>query len=131
MRGIKRSRQRRATPRRQTDVLRDVLLGAAQCDSWLTLRELARVTGYGEASISAQLRNLRKPQYGAYRVEKRCRDESQPGPVAVHGAVWEYRLRRGRGRGRGQRQRERNSPSWLTIDAIRAMVGAAKQVCAS
>ena len=125
MRETKRSQRRHAIPRRQTDVLRDVLLGAAQCDSWLTLRELARLTGYGEASISAQLRNLRKPQYGAFIVEKRCRDEGQPGRMATHGAVWEYRLRRSA----GQRQRHRVPArrTWLTRAVVRAMVTAAKQ----
>jgi hypothetical protein len=57
---------------RQREVLRDVMLSAAQCGSWLTLRELSRLTNYGETSISAQLQHLRKARYGA---------------------VWEYRLR--------------------------------------
>jgi hypothetical protein len=126
MRGKKQNRRSRPA-RRQTDVLRDVLLGAAQCDSWLTLRELARLTGYGEASISAQLRHLRKPQYGAYVVEKRCREEGQPdgqlGRSAAHGAVWEYRLRRRR----GQRLRATRTRTWLTASVMRAVVCAAKQ----
>jgi hypothetical protein len=32
----------------QREVLRDVMLSAAQCGSWLTLRELSRLTNYGE-----------------------------------------------------------------------------------
>ncbi len=71
--------------RTQFEVIRDVMLSAAQCDTWLTLRELARITAHGEASISAQLRHLRKPAFGGYVVEKRRRGE------ASHGA-WEYRL---------------------------------------
>src|SRR5713226_4074166 len=71
--------------RTQFEVIRDVMLSAAECDTWLTLRELARITAHGEASISAQLRHPRKPAFGGYVVEKRRRDE------ASHGA-WEYRL---------------------------------------
>ena len=80
----------------QREVLRDVMLSAGQCDTWLTLRELALLTHYGEASISAQLRHLRKSRYGAFAIEKRQRcafavvgDEAR-GPV-----IWEYQLRRG------------------------------------
>ncbi len=74
--------------RTQFEVIRDVMLSAAVCGAWLTLRELGRITGYGEASISAQLRHLRKPQFGGYAVEKRRRGEPTKG-------VWEYRLRPG------------------------------------
>ena len=34
-------------------------------------------SSYGEASISAQLRHLRKPQYGAFVVEKRQREAAE------------------------------------------------------
>lgn len=71
--------------RTQFEVIRDVMLSAAECNTWLTLRELARITAHGEASISAQLRHMRKPQFGGYTVEKRRRG------VASNG-VWEYRL---------------------------------------
>ena len=37
---------------------------------WRTLREIATLTGDPEASISAQLRHLRKPRFGAYEVER-------------------------------------------------------------
>ena len=60
----------------QREVLRDVLLSATQCGSWLTLRELAQITQFGEASISAQLRHLRKPRYGSYVVKSACGAES-------------------------------------------------------
>ncbi len=82
--------------RRQRDVLRDVMLSAAQCGAWLTLRELARLTHYGEASISAQLRHLRKPEYGAFVLDKRRREEEEVGRIAEQGPLWEYQLRRGR-----------------------------------
>lgn len=35
-----------------------------------TLREIAEATGDPEASISAQLRHLRKPRFGAHEVSK-------------------------------------------------------------
>ena len=37
---------------------------------WLTLRQIAALTGDPEASVSAQLRHLRKPRFGGHRVEK-------------------------------------------------------------
>lgn len=75
----------------QREVLRDVLLSATECGSWLTLRELSQLTQYGEASISAQLRHLRKPKYGSYVVEKRVRRDLVVRDVE-RGAIWEYRL---------------------------------------
>jgi hypothetical protein len=45
-------------------VLCDAMLGASQCDTWLTLEELAKLTHYPPASISAQLRHLRKQEFG-------------------------------------------------------------------
>jgi hypothetical protein len=90
----------------QMEVIRDVMLSAVECAEeiarqpymqswdaaqiaddagWMTLRELAQLTNYGEASISAQLRHLRKPHFGGYVVAKRRR-----GPVA--NGAWEYRI---------------------------------------
>ena len=57
----------------QLEVLRCVLLLAAQYDAWMTLGELAKKTQFPEASISAQLRHLRKPGHGGFHVEKRRR----------------------------------------------------------
>ena len=37
---------------------------------WRSLREIEQVTGDPQASISAQLRHLRKPRFGSHRVEK-------------------------------------------------------------
>ena len=65
--------------RRQSDVIRDVML---QDRSWATLKQIGQLTGYAEASISAQLRNLRKSQFGAYSVKKQRRADR----------VWEYRV---------------------------------------
>jgi hypothetical protein len=82
----------------QREVLRDVMMSAARCGTWLTLRELARMTNYGETSISAQLRHLRKERYGAFVIDKQVRkggDGNSIGEHGIggHGAIWEYRLR--------------------------------------
>src|SRR6266403_5987666 len=75
----------------QREVLRDVMLAAGKYGAWMTLHELARLTRYGETSISAQLRHLRKAQCGGYVLKKRVRK-----PEVVnseeHFVVWEYRL---------------------------------------
>ena len=43
----------------------------AVCDqNWYSLKEIAERTGDPEASISAQLRHLRKPRFGAHLVER-------------------------------------------------------------
>jgi hypothetical protein len=49
---------------------------------WRTLPEIAKLTGDPPASISAQLRHLRKPKFGSHAVERRSR----------RGALFEYRL---------------------------------------
>jgi len=95
--------RRKSNPRRtplQRDVLRDVMLSAAECDAWLTLEELARLTSYPPASISAQLRHLRKTRHGGYGLKKRCRVMPKPAAgmdaIIAHGPLWEYRLDRRR-----------------------------------
>ncbi len=50
---------------------------------WLTLAYLSRVTGAPEASVSAQIRNLRKVRYGSREVRRRYRPSE---------GKWEYRL---------------------------------------
>ena len=91
LRGIRRVRSVRTFMPSQREVLRDVLLSATECGSWLTLRELSQVTQYGEASISAQLRHLRKTKYGSYVIEKRVRRDLVVRDVE-RGAIWEYQL---------------------------------------
>ena len=88
-------RPARGSRRRQRDVLSDVMLSASQCDTWLTLEELAKLTHYPPASISAQLRHLRKPEFGGYEVEKRQRLSGRILHGEDFGTVWEYRLQRG------------------------------------
>lgn len=52
---------------------------------WRTLPEIRSATGDPEASISAQLRHLRKQKFGSHDVQKRRRGEGKRG-------LWEYRL---------------------------------------
>ena len=78
----------------QREVLRDVMLAAGKYGAWMTLRELGRLTRYGETSISAQLRHLRKPEYGGFAVEKRPRTVGTAWRGEDFGTVWEYQLKR-------------------------------------
>ena len=99
--------------RTQVEVIRDVMLSASDCNTWLTLHEIAEMTRYGEASISAQLRHLRKPTFGGYRVDKRrrigageiivSRPERRSSSVGV-GAT-EAVATQARGRGSGESRR--------------------------
>jgi hypothetical protein len=75
----------------QLGTIRDLMLEAAARGAWLTLTEIAEPTAFGEASISAQLRHLRKARHGRYRVEKRRRrlGESEAGPATW---LWEYQV---------------------------------------
>jgi hypothetical protein len=84
--------------RSQREIIRDVMISAAECETWLTLGELRALTRYGEASISAQLRHLRKVENGGYEVTKRHRDGASPERPGTDGrgeCVWEYRMARG------------------------------------
>ncbi len=84
--------------RSQREIIRDVMISAADCETWLTLGELRALTRYGEASISAQLRHLRKMENGGYDVVKRHREGASPERPGTDGrgeCVWEYRITRG------------------------------------
>ncbi len=109
MRKIRRRRPKQAGRRRQRDVLCDVMLSARECETWLTLEELAKLTHYPPASISAQLRHLRKPQFGGFVVRKRQRTSGKILRGEDFGTVWEYQLRRPLRRvvGRKRRRRQR------------------------
>jgi hypothetical protein len=56
---------------------------------WRTLDEIAALTGDPVASVSAQLRHLRKPRFGSWNVDRR----SVPRRDGSRGALFEYRLR--------------------------------------
>jgi hypothetical protein len=94
MRKTQRSELMRIARRRQRDVLCDVMLSARQCETWLTLDELAKLTHYPPASISAQLRHLRKPEYGGFVVEKQPRVVCAVLRGEDFGTVWEYQIKR-------------------------------------
>lgn len=53
--------------------------------SWWTLAELATAVNGSEAGVSARLRDLRKPRFGGYRVERRRIVKWSLG-------LWQYRL---------------------------------------
>lgn len=94
--------------RTQREVLLEELRLARRSDSWLTLEEMAGKTKFPPASISAQLRHLRKLKYGGWIVQRRKRSWARDG-----GTVWEYRLggkggRRGKG-GKGRLPRVENA----------------------
>lgn len=46
---------------------------------WRTLSEISELTGDGESSISAQLRNLRKPEFGVHTVNRQRRGDRKKG----------------------------------------------------
>ena len=116
----------------QLYTIRDLMLSAARRGAWLTLGEIARLTEIGEASISAQLRHLRKRRHGRHRVEKRLRrNRPKTGGVArgERGAgkrrtagvatMWEYRVLPAAGRERPARSREGQAQR-VSPDAERA-----------
>lgn len=83
----------------QMDAIRDLMTRAAAHGEWLTLGEISQHTQFGEASISAQLRHLRKPKHGHYCVAKRIRTQMFPHEPADAtaetdhvGILWEYRI---------------------------------------
>lgn len=63
----------------------DRILALVRDGRWRTLREIGETTKDPPASVSAQLRHMRKQRFGGYLVEKRHRGEPSNG-------LWEYRL---------------------------------------
>lgn len=49
---------------------------------WHTLPEISEATGHPEASISARLRDFRKPKFGSHTVQREY----------VERGLWQYRL---------------------------------------
>ena len=60
----------------------DRVVWAMRDEQWHTLRAVSRMTGDPEASVSAQLRHLRKPRFGGHTVERRY----------VNNGLYEYKL---------------------------------------
>ena len=77
----------------QLEVVRQVMCQAAQYGAWMTLAELARKTEFPEASISAQLRHLRKEEHGGWEVMKRQRVWQEALRTNARERVWEYQLK--------------------------------------
>jgi hypothetical protein len=50
--------------------------------AWKTLRQISDETGDPESSVSAQLRHLRKPRFGAHTVEREY----------IQDGIYKYRL---------------------------------------
>ena len=61
--------------------VRDAMLDG----EWRTFSQISDITGDPEPSISAQLRHLRKPEFGGYDVDKR----------KLPSGLWEYRVTEG------------------------------------
>ena len=66
---------------KQLAAVRAVALGTP---GWFTLREMANMTGAPEASVSARLRDLRKPKFGGHNVERKYLERG----------LWAYRVTR-------------------------------------
>ena len=72
-------------PERDNARLTGQLLRVWECmndGEWRILSRISTITGDPEASISAQLRHLRKPRFGGFEVEKRY----------INNGLYEYRL---------------------------------------
>lgn len=63
----------------------EAVRGALISGGWWTLAKLSERARGSEASVSARLRDLRKPKFGAYDIERRY----------VSNGVWEYHLKAG------------------------------------
>lgn len=61
---------------------REKVFAVMRDEQWHTLGVLEKITGYPQASISARLRDFRKPKFGSYTVERRY----------VSNGLWAYRL---------------------------------------
>jgi len=57
--------------------------------TYRTLKEIEKLTGYPQSSISAQLRHLRKPMFGEFIVNKQRRIGRKTRPTGT----WEYALK--------------------------------------
>ena len=56
---------------KQRNLVRDVLLDAAERGTWMTIREIDRVVDAGTANVSYNLRILRQPKHGGYNIVRR------------------------------------------------------------
>lgn len=65
---------------------RDRVLRLMRSGGWWTLQNLQDATGDPQPSISARLREFRRPEFGGYDVQK----------VRLNTGLYEYRLKRKR-----------------------------------
>ena len=68
---------------KQHEVIRDLMLDGC----WRTLTEIESLTKYPQASISAQLRHLKKKRFGSYFMAKRRRGDVKNGLYEYHISV--------------------------------------------
>lgn len=61
------------------------VFGLMQDGEWRTLEEISAVVKAPSASVSAQLRHMRKERFGSHDVQKRTRGERK-------GGLYEYRV---------------------------------------
>jgi hypothetical protein len=61
------------------------VFGLMKDANWRTLSEIADAITAPQASVSAQLRHLRKPKFGAHQVNRRARGDRENG-------LFEYQL---------------------------------------
>ena len=77
---------------------------------WKTLSEISAKTGDPEASISAQLRHLRKPRFGGYEVEREM----------VKDGLYRYRVLPNTG-GKTSSEPRRRKSKWVGLDDVEIM----------
>jgi hypothetical protein len=105
----------------QREILRDVMMSASSRGMWLTLRQLAAITKFGEASISAQLRHLRKRQNGGYLIGRQLREPKAASRTATE-PLWEYKLKLRR------KDRQDAASTERTLRLLRDAIRAAREM---
>lgn len=72
----------RLTNQRQTifDLMKD--------EQWRTLRAIEDITGFPQASISAQLRHLRKWRFGSHTINRRSKGGTHMYQLVVNNDDW-------------------------------------------
>lgn len=76
---------RRGLDQRRLNTQLNVVKKLMEKGEWLTLREIATQTGFPESSISARIRDLRKPNMFGMRIETRRK------PGSESRGIWQYR----------------------------------------
>lgn len=66
----------------------EVVFDLMQDGRWRTLREIEDETGFPQSSISARLRDFRKPKFGGHTVERSRQDQDRSG-------TYVYRIKKG------------------------------------